>query len=190
MVFIAVTLIGILIFASPTLALIITAPVGEQFSELYMLGPNHTFDDIPFNVKVGVEYSVYLGVGNHMGQSSYYTCIVKFRNETEPLPNTQLGTPSPLLGLYEFNTFIQDEQSWETPLTFKVNDFNFSEGKSQISSVSINGLDFPVNEASMWNSNRTGYYYGLFVELWLFNSTLGVSQFHNRSVYLTLNVTQ
>jgi hypothetical protein len=165
-------------------------PVGESFSELYILGPNHTFDAVPFNVKAGVTYPVYLGVGNHMRSSCYYTCVVKLRNETAPLPNTPLGVPSSLLALYEFRSFIKDGEYWESPLTFKVNDLEFANGISYLSSITINGQDFQVNTASAWNTNKTGYYYSLFVELWIYNSTIGVSQFHDRYVNLVLNMTQ
>ena len=179
-----------MLFASPTIGLLVKAPAGETFSELYILGPNHVIENIPFNIKADVKYSVYLGVGNHMGSSSYYTCFVKLRNEAEVLPNSTLGTPSPLPALYEYNAFIEDGQTWEAPLTFQVNKLTFSDGRSQLLSIIINGIEFTVNKTSAWNSDKTGYYYSLFVELWIFNSTSGISQFHNRSVHLSLNMTQ
>jgi hypothetical protein len=169
---------------------LIKPPVGQQFSELYIFGPNHTLGDIPFNIKAGVTYSVYLGVGNQMGSSSYYTCFVKLRNETEVFPNSTLGTPSILPVLYEYNSFIKDGERWEVQLTFQVNELTFFDGVSQISSITLNGLDFTVNKVSEWNSNKTGYYYNLFVELWKFNPASGISQFHNRYVGLWLNMTQ
>ena len=147
-------------------------------------------ENIPFNIKAGVTYSVYLGVGNHMGSSCYYTCFVKLRNETEPLPNATLGAPSPLPALYEYKSFIKDGGTWEAPLTFQVNNVIFSNNKSQLGSITINRLEFVVNKTSEWNSEKTGYYYSLLVELWLFNATTGFSQFHNRSVYFYLNMTQ
>jgi len=58
------------------------------------------------------------------------------------------------------------------------------------SSITINGIDLSVNQTSAWNSDKAGYYYDLFVELWIFNSTLGLSQYHNRFVNLELNMTQ
>lgn len=188
-IFIAVGLIGILLFSWPTIGLLVKPPLGEVFSELYILGPNHSFDDVPFNITAGVTYSVFLGVGNHLGSSSYYTTFVKFGNETEPLPNVTPGIPSPLPALYEYDFFINNGGNWETPFTFKINDVSFSADKSSLNNITINGRDFRVNEASVWNVNKTGYYYNLIVELWLFNSTLGVSQFHNRSVNLILNMT-
>lgn len=189
-IFISIALIGILLFSLPTLGLIVQSPEGEPFSELYMLGPSRTFQNIPFNVKTGMTYSVYLGVGNHMGQSGYYTCVVKLRNETEPLPNLKLGIPSTLPVLYEYTSFIKNGEVWEKILEFQINGLTFSDNKAEISNITLNGLEFQVNKVSMWNSNKTGYYYNLFVELWSFDPNLGVSHFNNRSVHLILNVTQ
>jgi hypothetical protein len=155
-----------------------------------MLGPNHTFENIPFNIKAKVNYSVYLGVVNRMGTSFYYTSFVKITNQTESLPNANLRTPSQLPALYEFKSFISDGGIWEVPLTFRVNELAFIDGTSQLSSITINGINLSVNQTSAWNSEKKGYYYNLFVELWIFNSTLGISQYHNRFVELSLNMTQ
>jgi len=188
--FATITLIGILLFALPAVGLLIQSPSNEKYSEIYILGPNHQFDDIPFNVKAGVTYSVYLCIGNHMSQSNYYTGIVKIRNETEPLPNNTLGQSSSLAALYKYEAFVQDGETLEESLIFRINDLSFSNGNSQISSITINGFDYPVNKMSMWNSNKTGYFYNLFVELWMFNPDVGFSQFNNQSVHLLLNMTQ
>jgi len=185
-----VGLIGVLLFASPTIGILVNSPVGEQFSGLYILGPNHKLQDIPFNIKVGVPYSVYLGLHNEMGSSSYYTCFVKIRNETDLLPNATLGTSSTVPKLYEYNSFIANRENWEKPLTFQVNELTITNGASRISSITINGLIYSVNKESEWSSDKTGYYYNLFVELWIYNSTFGVSQYHNRYVNLILNMTQ
>jgi len=189
-IFITIGLIGVLLFASPTISLLVKPPAGQEFSELYILGPNHTFENTPFNIKANVTYSVYLGVVNNMGSSCYYTCFVKVANETESLPDATLGTPSSLPALYEFNTLLSDGGTWEVPLTFQVNELTFADEMSQLSSITINGIEFPVNQISAWNSDNAGYYYNLFVELWIFNSTLGISQYHNRFVNLNLNMTQ
>ena len=147
-------------------------------------------EDIPFDIKAGVTYSVYLGVVNHLGSSCYYTSFVKLANETQSLPSATLGTPSSLPALYEYKSFISDGATWESPLTFQVNQLTFPDNISKLYGITINGVEFPVNQTSAWNSDKTGYYYNLFVELWIFNSTLGTSQYHNRFVSLVLNMTQ
>ena len=183
-------LIGILLFASPSIAIFVKPPVGEQFSGIYILGSNHKLQDIPFNIKVGIPYSVYLGLYNEMGSSSYYTCFVKIRNETDSLPNAKLGTSNTVPKLYEYNLFIENGENWESPLTFKVNKLTITDGTTRLSSITINGITYSVNKESEWNSDKTGYYYSLLVELWIYNSTLGFSQYHNRYINLHLNMTQ
>jgi hypothetical protein len=148
------------------------------------------FGDIPFNVKAGVTCSVYLGVINQMGTSCYYTSYVKLGNEAQSLPNSTLRTPSTLPVLYEYNSFISDGATWEVPLTFQVNSLIFAQGMAKISAITINGIQVPVQLTSLWNSDKTGYYYNLFVELWIYNSSSGISQYHNRYVNLFLNMTQ
>jgi hypothetical protein len=146
--------------------------------------------DIPFNIKPGVTYSVYLGAVNQMGTTYYYTAFVKLGNETQSLPNSTSGTPSSLPVLYEYKSFISDGAILEVPLTFQVNKLTYHDNISQIASVIINGIELPVKESSIWNADKTGYYYNLFVELWIYNSTTGISQYHNRYVNLILNMTQ
>lgn len=189
-VFIAIGLIGVLLFASPTIALLLKLPPDQEFSEIYLLGPDHTLGTIPFNITAGVPYLIYLGVGNYLGSSNYYRCLVKTGNETESLPNVTNGTSSMLPSLYEYNTFIDNGATWETPLTFQVKGFNFANEASQLSEININGIDYSVNKTSVWDSSEVGYYYNLIVELWSFNSTMGILQFDNRYVSLELNVTE
>jgi uncharacterized membrane protein len=188
--FITAALIGILILTSPIIDLFIKAPVGEQFSVIYLLGPNRTFDNIPFNIKTGVIYSVYLGVTNYVGFSNYYTCSVKIASKNDSLPDPTLGTPSSLPTLYEYKTFLENGKTWEAPLTFEVNSIIFANGVSTLSDISINGLDYTFNKTSIWDSSQTGYYYSLFVELSLYNSTLNSLNYNSRFVTLNLNMTQ
>lgn len=124
-----------------------------------------------------------------MGTASYYTCFVKIANETESLPNGTLGTPSSLPPLYEFDTSLSDGGTWEVPITFQINEVRFAGETSQLYSITINGVEFSVNQLSAWDSSSSGYYYNLFVELWTFNSVSGTSEYNNRFVDLFLNMT-
>ena len=116
--------------------------------------------------------------------------MVKIGNQTELPPNKDFGTPSTLTTLYEYKAFIKNGATLETPLTFSVNKVNFTNGVSQLSGITINGLDLPISKISAWNPEKTGFYYNLVVELWIYNSSLGISQFHNRFVSIPLNMTQ
>ena len=74
LIFVAVGLIGILLIASTAIAAAIRAPDGEQFSELYLLGPERMAQNYPYNIAIGQNYSVYVNVGNHLGSLAY--CFV------------------------------------------------------------------------------------------------------------------
>jgi hypothetical protein len=188
-VFSAVGLIGVLLFASPALSLVLRWPSGEKFSELYVVGPEYMAIDYPLDVRANESYTVNLGVVNHLGSSAYYGVIVKFRNQSEPLPNSTSGVASPLESLYEYRVFLEDGKSWEAPLAFSFLDVRFSENQSLVEGMMINGVEFNVDKAASWDVNGTGYYYQIFFELWLYDTKADLMQFHNRFVDLWLNMT-
>jgi len=183
--FIVGSLALMLMVAAPTLALFVRLPSSsERFSELWLLAPHHKAEDYPFNVKNGAAFTVYVGVGNRLGYSAYYRIDVKFRNQTQLLPNSSSSTPSPLNSTYEFHLFLEDDKTWETPFVF-----SFQGEPMFISNITINDALFHVNRSSIWNQERKGFYYQLFFELWLYNMTSQGFQYHNRFVGLWLNVT-
>lgn len=186
-IFITIALIGVLLFASPTIGLLISSPTGEKISELYILGSNNLMNNISAQIKIGSTYSVYVGVGNHLGSSSYYTYYVKLTNTTDDLPST-LKAPSSLPILFESNVFLEDEKSIENLLTFKINNASFLNGRGIINSMNINDQEVAINSEVNWNHSLKGYYYYMFVELWKFNGE--ITEFHDRSVYFRFNVTQ
>jgi hypothetical protein len=188
-VFVAVGLVGILLLASPVLGLIVHSPGGERFSELWLLGSGHMAEDYPFNVTGGANYVVYVGVGNHMGSSSYYDVRVKFRNQNEPLPNITAGTPSPLPSLYEYRLFVEDCRTWESPLAFSFSNVSLMGNQSMVGSLRINDVDFSVEKMASWDEENAGYYYQLFFELWVYNVESDRFTFHNRFASLWLNMT-
>ncbi len=191
LVFVAVGLIGVLLIASPALAgAIPSLPGGEQFSELYLLGPDNMAENYPSNVAVGQNYSVYVGVGNNLGSSAYYVLYVKLGNATDQMPNETLGTPSILQPLYEYRFSIQDSVNWESRLNFSVSYASISGNNSQINTLQINGVAFNVDKPAMWNSNSTTFKYQLLFELWIYDSHSGNVVFNNRFVDLQLNLTE
>ena len=188
-VFATLGLIGVLLFASPTLGLVLRLPGGEKFSELWVLGPGHMAEDYPFNVKAGEDYLVYVGVGNHMGSSAYYVVYVKFRNQSEPLPNATAGMPSPLPPLYEYRAFIENDESWEHPLNFSFSNVSFNENGCLVGNLTVNDVVFNVDKVAGWDAENSGFYYQLFIELWIYNVEPAAFEFHNRFVGLWLNMT-
>lgn len=187
-IFVAVGLVGVLLFASPSLGLFLHLPGGERFSELWVLGPSHMAEGYPFNVTANVNYSVYLGVGNHMGSSIYYELYVKFRNQSEALPNSTAGTPSPLVPLYEYHAFVENEKSWEVPLTFSFMYVSSGADWSLVRGLMMNGVEFNVDKPASWDVEKKGFLYELFVELWIHDVGSDALEFHNRFVGIWLNM--
>jgi hypothetical protein len=179
-----------LIILSPTLTAVIPFPSGEQFSELWLLGPDRMMEDYPYNVSAGEFYKVYLGVGNQMGNLEYYRVYVKFRNESEPLPNSTAGMPSPLAPVFEYNVFLGNNETWEKELSFSFDGVSFEGDVCRVSKVLIGNYAMDVSKTALWNETSAAFYYQLFFELWIYNSTVSGFQFHNRWVGLWLNMSQ
>jgi hypothetical protein len=188
--FIVVGLIGVLMFNVPSIMMFVHMPGGERFSELYVLGPGHKAEGYPFNVGTDVDYSVFLGVGNHLGGSASYQVVVKMRNATEPLPNATNGVPSPLPMLYAYEVFLAEGQTWEEALVFRFDDVAFGANVSSVGKIRVNDAWTNVNETAVRDEVNNGYYYQVFVELWLYNTTGNSFGFHNRFVSFWLNMTR
>ena len=169
-----------LIFLSPTLAIIIPVPEGQEFSELWILGPTHIMGDYPFNVSIGSNYHVFLGVGNQMGRLEYYLVKVKLRNQSESMPDSSLGVPSELPATYEYQLFLRDNSTWETEFTFSLRDVSSKGSVGRISTIVINGYAFSIDKIATQDETDGGFYYELFFELWIYNATISDFQFHNR----------
>jgi len=186
----AACLIALLLAALPAVSVLVTFPeVSERFSELWLLGPGHMEEDYPFNIIAGESYSVYLGIGNHMGSSAYYAVYIKFRNQTQPLPNATASTPSSLPVLHEIRTFVQDNETWEKLVTFSVTNASRSETQSSINRLVINDRSVWTNSSAVWDSERDGFYYQLFFELWIYDTASKNLRFHSKFVTMWLNMT-
>jgi hypothetical protein len=190
LIFVVVGLIGVLLIASPAIAGAIRLPGGEQFSELYLLGPNQMTENYPSNIGVGQNYSVYVNVGNQLGSSAYYVLYVKLANATGELPDTILGTSSLLQPLYEYRFSIKDSTTWQSLLSFTVTNATITPTTSQINTLQINDQTVNVDKSATWNTNTTKFAYQLFFELWLYNEHTGSVEFNDRFLSLQLNLTR
>jgi hypothetical protein len=193
--FIVVTCVVSLIVASPALGRLLVYPRTEFFTEIWLLGPHHTAENYPHNVTRALNYSVYLGFGNQLGYCAYYVVEVKFRNATQPAP-TSLGpienrTPSSLPALFNITAFVPDEGTWEILVTFSFDYvFNSSHELVNFHNMSLNGEVLNMaGESIAWNATRREFFGDLVFETWIYNTKLGVFQFHGRSVDLKLNMT-
>jgi uncharacterized membrane protein len=146
-------------------------------------------EDYPFNIIAGESYTVYLGIGNHMGSSSYYAVYIKLRNQTQPLPNATASTPSSLPVLREIRAFVQDNEAWEKLVTFSVTNASRSETLSAVNRLVINNQGVWTNSSAVWDSERDGFYYQLFFELWIYNTASKNLRFHSKFVTMWLNMT-
>jgi uncharacterized membrane protein len=193
--FMAVTGILVLLVASPALSRLLVYPRTEFFTEMWLLGPNHTAEDYPFNVSSGQNYSVFLGIGNHLGYCAYYLVEVKFRNQTQSAPTSfgPIGSrvPSSLPSLFNITAFVADEGTWELPVTFSF-DYEYNETLSQVKlyNMTFNGIEFDMrNYTIALDSKNKGFLGNLFFELWIYNATISSFRYHERFVGLWFNMT-
>jgi hypothetical protein len=187
MAFAVGSLILILLVTVPTLNLVLSSPSGaEKFSEFWVLGPNHVLADYPSNVQVNQTNRVFVGVRNHMDSTLHYMIYVKFRNQTQPLPDALNSMPSSLPPLYEYHAYVADGGTWEAPLDFSVLRASRVGNSTLVSDISLNDMVFSVNSYATENS---GFSYEIFFELWIYNTTSTSFQYHNRFVGFGLNIT-
>ncbi len=189
--FVVVTGILTLLVASPALSRLLVYPRTDFFSEMWILGPNHTAEGYPFNITSGQSYSVFLGVGNHLGYCAYYVVEVKFRNQTQSAPNSFNRTSSSLPSLFNITAFVADQGTWELPLTFSFN-YNYNETLSKVNfqKMILNDVNSNISNCTIaWDSKNHGFLGNLFFELWIYNGTTSSFQYHERSVGLWFNMT-
>lgn len=183
----------ILVAAIPTLTLFVKIPSSsEQFSELWLLGPDHKAENYPFNVGVNETYTVYVRVSNRLGESAYYRILAKFRNQTQSVPVAANSTPSTLPALYEYNVFVASDDSWEGELSFRIESVVGQNNTVVVRQMSFNyvALAFDPPSQAIWDSQRDGFYYQLFLELWRYDLTSQAFEYDNRFVALWLNFTK
>ena len=202
--FLVVTLGLALVAAYPALAMVVPFTGGsEEFSEFWLLGPGHTAEDYPFNVSDGEMHNIFVCLGNHMGSSEYYMVYVKFGNSTQL--DLDSSKPSSLPPLYEFRVFVGDEDVWESPVTFGFQNVYIEDtvlivdnvtmnvpiedAVLSVDDVIINGMVFPVDASTSWDSENSGFYFRLSFELWRYDTMLKSFRFHDRVVWLRLNMT-
>jgi hypothetical protein len=180
-----------LLVASPALQRLLFLPQTQLFSELTLLGSSHLATDYPYNITRNKYYSVFLGIGNHLGECAYYQVQVKFRNETQSAADSFNRAPSSLPSLYNFTVFVANKESWESLLAFSI-DYEYIEALAQINfnTLIFNGSRLGIRGYSAaWDSQSDEFSGTLFMELWIYNTTLSSFQYHERFVSLHLNMT-
>lgn len=192
--FFIVVAITSLFVASPAIQRLLVYPQTDFFTELWLLGPQHRAENLPFNITRNEEYNVFLGVANHLGHCAYYLLQVKFRNQTQPAADSFSHTFSSVPSLYAISAFVADEATWELPISFAF-DYSYGNYNETLMEVRFNGLRFNdvalnINGyASVWDPQLRVFFGNLFVELWIYDSTVGSFQYHDRFVGLGFNMT-
>jgi hypothetical protein len=181
---------GLLLFLaiSPILSGFLALPRTEFFTEFWVLGPNQRAQSYPFNITAGRQHRLFLGVGNHLGQASYYKAAVKLSNKS----SGQDGySSSEFPAAFNKTFFVADEDAVEHLIAFSF-DYELSQSQSQ-----INIRTFTLNEVVVdmsgltlvWDSKNSGFMGSLQFELWAYNQTRGVFEYQNQLLRLTLNFT-
>jgi hypothetical protein len=208
-----------LLVASPALQKVLVYPQTEFFTELWLLGPEHTAENYPHNISISDKYTVYLGAANHLGSCAYYVVEVKFRNATQSGPDSFNGTHSSLEPLYSLEFFVPDEETWEMPMSFSL-DYSFDEViRTVYRNISISALDGNVTYqtiadtvtleranlnrlrlnditvslkglSSDFDPKKREFFGNLFFELWIYNAQTRGFIYHDRYVDLRFNMTQ
>ncbi len=183
---VSVGLIGIIVLSYPALAVLIQFQPDKQFSELYLLGPERTASDYPFNVVPDHKYTVYVNVGNHLGSSAHYLVYVKLLNTSDPMP---IQAPSPVSPLFELRLLVSDGQAMGSQVKFSLGNISVANSQLTVGTVHLNGLGVNVNKSSVWNTTTSTYPYIVLFELWMLNIQTGFFEYTNRFVTLQLNCT-
>jgi len=188
--FVVVAIVALLV-ASPALSRVLVFPRTEFFTELYILGSNGTAENYPFNISSGQSYTVTLGIGNQLGYCAYYVVEVKFRNETQSAPSSLDSTPSSLPSLFNITAFVADQGVWEMPLAFSWSyTYNATLLEVDFVNMTLNDVVLDLRGSSAaWNATESRFYGDLVFELWIFNASTSVFQYHERYVDLKLNMT-
>lgn len=216
--FVVITAVLALLVASPALQRALVYPQTEFFTELWLLGPGHMGENYPYNITANQDYSIFLGAANHLGSCAYYAIEIKFRNETQAAPDSLNRTPSSLPSLHRIPFFVADGESYELPITFSL-DYSFQNVsrvvytnvtlpaapgqnatdqvvqnvtalKADFNSIKFNDMTLSLQGLSSdLNTQTQTTYANLVLELWIYNSTIGGFQYHERFVDLKFNMT-
>jgi uncharacterized membrane protein len=188
--FVVVAIVALLV-ASPAFSRALVYPRTEFFTEMWLLGSGHMAEGYPFNISRGQSYQVYLGIGNQLSYCAYYLVEVKFRNESQPAPDSFNRTSSSLPSLFNVTAFVADEGSWELPVTVSF-DYGFNQSGLEVEFRNMRFNDVVLDLGglkSAWNATTIKFYGDLLFELYLFDATSSSFQYHERYVDLKLNMT-
>ncbi len=91
----------------------------EPFSELGILGPNLLLGDYPSTLLVGEEFDLYLYLGNHEGETSYYRVYVVLGDQSLNVSDIE-SYSGQLLDTYDH--VLLDDTNYTRPITLAINE--------------------------------------------------------------------
>jgi hypothetical protein len=178
-----------LLVASPAVQQLLAAPQTTFFTEMGLLGVDHT-GAYPSNVTSGQSNQFYLDFTNHLGACAYYSLQIKLLNENQTQPNGFTHTNSNVEPLSSLTFFVANNQTYELPIDVS---FQYTAdavaGTLTVQSLNVNGIVVDGAETTIaWNPQKSGYFGNLVFELYIYNDTTGVFQYHERFVNLWLQM--
>jgi hypothetical protein len=149
----------------------------EQFFQLYVLGAKHMAADYypnnSTNIRLGELVTWYLGVTDNMGSAQLVSIRVKLGNQATKPPDDQQATESPTPVVTEFMRFIQDNETWESPFVWSIQDAASSSNVTRILTLQINNQAYQIQD---WSASG-GYNFRLIIELWTWQTDANAFEF-------------
>lgn len=143
---------------------------GERLFQMYLLGGNHMAADYyPQNdtdIRPGVIIRWYLGTTNYMGSVQIVEIRVKIANQTTKSPDDVQALESPAPALTDIAKVLQNNETWETPWVWSVQNGTISGGSTHILLLKINNETYPISD---WMASN-GYNFRIIFELWTWQS--------------------
>ena len=150
---------------------------GEQYFQVYLLGPNRMAEDYypngNSNISQAESVTWYVSVTDLRGLVQFVEIRVKLGNQSLSSPDDLKGTPSPAPVVANFRQFIQDNQTWEIPFVWEISNISSLEGSTRISQLEINNAIYPLQDVSANN----GQNFRLIFELWTWSEDAASFQF-------------
>jgi hypothetical protein len=149
----------------------------EQFFQLYILGSNHMAADYyPNNdtdIRIGEPVTWYLGVTDNMGSVQMISIRVKIANQTIKPPDDMQALESPAPVVTEYMRFIQDNETWETPLIWSISDAVSGSNSTRILMLQVNNETYQIQD---WSAIQ-GHNFRLILELWTWQTDSNTFEF-------------
>ncbi len=184
---------ALILIASAVLLYVQTPTFDTQkstYTELWILDANHMADNFPFNITRNTDYSLFLGISNHLGASTCYQVKLKSHNSTQTIEDNSVLAPSSFSSIYNLTISVADNESWKLPITLSFNyDNNSAQRKITLRSITFNGNVLNIENGEIHlDEKRNGYFENLIFELWIQNDNLGTFEYHGRRVELQFSL--